>query len=639
MLQFQTSQSALSIRFARQPEDVQTLEGTVLASIGDAVVTGSKGESWPVPRDAFFCKYIPMPGVVTGEDGQYKKRLAFVQARQLERSETIVLSDGRGVLTGHIGDWCLTYGLGNQAFIRSDVFDESYVPSKSLAVCIGVEGSLLITAVAALVAAEASLREALPHTPIIFTTVDDSTAERSPLWFQVAATKPISAGRANEAHTTLTLSEIESASCNGALPGQIRRLQNLSTVSFSLDRIRELLTGFVSEANDPSEVELIAGQLLAIDELNAALQQGKDSAFIGAAPNSSASTANDTLRRVGAVADALAVESQKRWQELVLADTWSMAGVKNHRFFVRPFAMAWLLFGNSIVTLGLLAALGLAGFSELAEGCDAADWFSWTGCTSEGWKQWVGVSAFTLYIGALAVAWWRYAQAKVGRLEGKHQDYRLLAECLRAQYVLSVLGSSRCVADDFPAGKNAESSWVLIALRTLVATNTSSEVTSSARRRDPDDASTWAMKAFVGEQALYHETTLIKRREHAIGVLSSMGRWGAGLFLVCLVLLTVNVLSKVPNHDHAVFSPMGQHLLLILQVAGLAVWGSMRKVADTFALEQEVQRGMIVLEALKRVNSSDKQSIIRAAQLFARDQVDWHALHRSNPIEASTGGG
>ena len=637
---YQVLASAFEVTFPKAPLDIQTLEGVVACADGDAVVMGSKGESWPVPRSSFFRKYIPMPGVVAGENGRYQKRLAFVEARQLDREETIELSDGRGVLTGHIGDWCLTYGLSNQAFIRADIFAESYGPSKSVPVCIGVESALLDNAMADLVSAETELRAALPHTPIFFTPGCVGSADWAPICFQVAGIKPSFGGHAIANQTVLTPVELISLSGDGVLSGQIRRLQNRSALKFTIGRFQELLSGLFLKADEATEVGLLAAQLAAIDELNSALQRGDENEFfIDAVPTTLSFMANDGLRRVGAIADALAVESQKKWQELVMADTKTMASVKNKHWFVRPIAMAWLLFGNSIVALGLLAALGLAGFSELAEGCDGNDWFAWTGCTSVGWKHWVGFGAFTLYIGALVVAWCRYAVAKAGRFEGKHQDYRLLAECLRAQYVLSALGCSRCVADDFPVGKNAESSWVLFALRTLAATNASPDATTNARPPNPDDASSWAMEAFVREQARYHETTLIKRREHAIGVLSTIGRWGAGLFLVCLVLLTVNVLSKLLNHEDAVFSPMGQHMLLILQVAGLAVWGSMRKVMDTFALEEEIQRGLNVLEALKRATACDKQSIIRAVQLFARDQVDWHALHRSNPIEATTGGG
>lgn len=65
----------------------------------------------------------------------------------------------------------------------------------------------------------------------------------------------------------------------------------------------------------------------------------------------------------------------------------------------------------------------------------------------------------------------------------------------------------------------------------------------------------------------------------------------------------------------------------------------MRKTTDTFALNQEVQRGQIVLDALKRANAVNKRTIIQSAQLFAQDFVAWHALHISKPVEAATGGG
>jgi hypothetical protein len=639
-MNFQTSDSAFVVAFATSARSIQTLEGLVACAAGDAFVTGTKGESWPVPRDAFFRKYAPRPGVVAGMDGQYTKRLAFVQARQLDREETIELSDGRGTVTGQTGDWCLTYGIGNQAFIRSDIFSETYEPCKSVAVTIGVESTLLDNFIVELIDAETALRAALPHTPLIFTSGNVDDAYESPPWFRFARAKPSTGGDVTDAPIVLSLEEVTSGLGKTSLLDHISHLQSRTALSFTRDRFLGLLSSFFSESSEATYTELIAAQLAAIDELNAELQKGRASEFfIDAVPDELATAANDDLRRVGALADVLAVESQREWQQLVLADTKAIASLQNKSWFAKPFAMAWLLLGNSIVTLGMLAALGLAGFSELAEGCEAGDWFAWTGCTTEGWKQWVGFGAFALYIGALVIAWWRYAHAKASRCEGKHQDYRLLAECLRVQYVLSAIGETQCVADDFSAGRKAESSWVLLALRALTQQGRKLGIATDAGQGSANDSSAWAMKAFVEEQAGYHETTLIKRREHAIQVLSTMGRWGAGLFLVCLVLLIVNVMSKLLNHEAAVFSPMGQHVLLILQVAGLALWGSMRKVMDTFALEQEVQRGRIVLDALKRANASDKQSIIQAAKLFAQDQAAWHALRRSKPVEATTGGG
>lgn len=637
---FQVADRAFAVVFSKHTRKIQTLEGVVACAAGDAVVRGTKGESWPVPREAFFRKYTPMPGVVAGEDGQYTKRLAFVQARQLDREETIELSGSLGTLTGSVGDWCLTYGIGNQAFIRADIFSETYQPCKSVTVTVSVESALLDNAKVDFVDAETALRAALPHTPLIFTSVNVDDASGALPWFSLAGSKPSTGGDAADSPAVLSLEDVASRLGNRSLIDHIRHLQNRTALSFTWDRFRGLLFSFYSEVSEATDTGLIAAQLVAIDELNAELQNGRNNGFfIGAVPEALATAANDDLRRVGAVADVLAVESQRKWQQLVLADTKAIASLQNKSWFAKPFAMARLLLRNSIVTLGMLAALGLAGFSELAEGCEIGDWFAWTGCATEGWKHWVGFGAFALYIGALVVAWWRFALAKVHRYEGKHQDYRLLAECLRVQYVLSTLGVTRCVADDFSAGRQAESSWVLLALRALAQQGRKLGMAADAGQEWANDLSAWAMNAFVKEQARYHETTLIKRREHAIRVLSTMGRWGAGLFLVCLVLLIVNVMSKLLNHETAFFSPMGQHVLLILQVVGLALWGSMRKVMDTFALEQEVQRGLIVLNALKCATASDKQSIIQAAKVFAQDQAAWHALRRSKPVEATTGGG
>jgi hypothetical protein len=639
-MNYQVADSFYGVTFSKKSQIIETLEGNVACSAGDAIVTGSKGETWPVTREAFFRKYVPMRGLLAGDDGQYTKRLAFVQVRQLDREETIELSDGRGTVTGQTGDWCLTYGIGNQAFIRSDIFSETYEPCKSVSVTVSVESALLGDEIGDLLDAEAALRSALPHTPLIFTSLNADDACGALPWFSLARAKPSSGGNTADSPTVLSLKDVASRLGNRSLLDQIRLLQNRTAFSFTWDRFRGLLFSFYSEVSEDADTELIAAQLVAMDELNAELQKGRTNEFfIGAVPETLSTAANDDLRRVGAVADLLAVESQRKWQQLVLADTKAIASLQNKSWFAKPFAMAWLLLGNSIVTLGMLAALGLAGFSELAEGCETGDWFAWTGCSTEGWKHWVGFGAFALYIGALVVAWWRFALAKVHRYEGKHQDYRLLAECLRVQYVLSAMGVTQCVADDFSAGRQAESSWVLLALHALAQQGKKLGREADAGQGRDSDSSAWAMIAFVKEQARYHETTLIKRREHAIKALSTIGRWGAALFLVCLVLLIVNVMSKLLNQEAAVFGPMGQHVLLILQVAGLALWGSMRKVMDTFALEQEFQRGQIVLDALQRANASDKQSIIHAAKLFAQDQSAWHALRRSKPVEATTGGG
>lgn len=631
---YQAAEATYSAVFPKIALRVQTLEGSVACAAGDAVVTGSQGESWPVQRDDFFRKYTPNPGVVLGEDGQYTKRLAFVEARRLHCSETIRLNDERGILAGEIGDWCVTYGLNNQAFVRADIFERSYLHSKSITVRIGVKSILALHHTAAVVAAELALRKVLPHTPVVFVLQDTETKFTQPLWFKVTDDGAIADSHSSVAVLSLPqISEQDNVKC---LLSEIGRLQKQSVRTFTLDRLRSLVTGFFNDPAEAGEMVVIAAQLFEVNEFNSKLQADDvNEYFIGSVPESLDTRANGDLRRVGSVADLLAGVFQKKWQQLMLADSKAIACVKSTAVFLKPFAIIWLFLGGSIVTLGMLAALGLASFSELAEGCDSVDWFVWIGCSTEGWKHWMGFIAFAVYISALVVAWLRFASAKVSRFESMHQDYRLLAECLRVQYVLSALGVDTCIAEDFAEGKNTQSSWVLLALRSL----TGDKSHRSANCPKDSDVNEWAMKAFVNDQVSYHETTLIKRREDAIAVLSSIGRFGAGAFLLFFVLLIINVTSKLLHHDDAIFSPVGQHFLLILQVAGLAIWGSMRKVIDTFGFEQEVQRGLVVLSVLRRATKNDRESIVTAAKSFAQDQATWHALRRSRPVEATTGGG
>lgn len=635
---YQVADVVYRVEFQVAPVRVQTLEGEVDCAAGDAVVTGVRGESWPVQRAVFFRKYFPTEGTAPGQNGKYKRSLAFVQARELKQNEEMVLTDGRGRLRGQPGDWALTYGLDDHSFIRSDVLAESYEPSKSVPVFIGIDRAMLADELSDLRALELDLRAALPHTPLFLVPEGGEDGVKSDLWFHIIQAGPQRLpGRSGASHG-FPLSELVSSAGRESLLGQLRRLQERTILSFTIDRFRQLLGGFLSKSVEPGGVEEVAAQLVAVNEFNAALQNGLSSGFfIGAAPAALANEANDRMRLVGAVADALASDAQKKWQCAVLADTKSIADLNSAGVIAKPIAVLGLFIQacTSIVPLGILAALGLASFSELSEGCDASDFFAWSGCASEGWGRWVGLAAFVMYIGSLAVAWWRYAWAKVHRFESKHQDYRLLAECLRAQYVLSALGEGRSVADDLTAGEATESSWVRLVLRHLQ----SQESTATHLTPDSTLLNQWAMESFVNDQTKYHETTLIARRESASDVLTATGQYGAGLFLICLVLLTVNVVSKFIAHEEAVFSPMGQHLVLILQVAGLALWGSLRKVIDIFALEQEAQRGRTVLSFLKKATVSDRQSIVAAARFFSQDQLDWHTLHRSRPIEATTGGG
>src|SRR4030095_14717175 len=52
---------------------------------GDAIVTGSKGESWPIARAIFDATYAPTPGGRAGADGTFVKKPLPLPAVQIKQ--------------------------------------------------------------------------------------------------------------------------------------------------------------------------------------------------------------------------------------------------------------------------------------------------------------------------------------------------------------------------------------------------------------------------------------------------------------------------------------------------------------------------------------------------------------------------
>jgi hypothetical protein len=103
-----------------------TPEGHVRYDVGDAIVKGERGDSWPVARATFCELYEPVAGTVGGKAGRYRKKSrGFLAMPLLERSR-VDLSDGRGVLTGGAGDWIVDYGKGDLAIVRAEAFSRLY---------------------------------------------------------------------------------------------------------------------------------------------------------------------------------------------------------------------------------------------------------------------------------------------------------------------------------------------------------------------------------------------------------------------------------------------------------------------------------------------------------------------------------
>ena len=116
----------VSVRFARKAGVLQTLEGPVSYKARDALLTGSVGEEWPVPRASFMETYAQLPPTKAGRPGLYAKRPLPVWAIQIQDDFCVQLAEGGGILRGAPGDWLVQYGLGDYGIVRADIFEDIY---------------------------------------------------------------------------------------------------------------------------------------------------------------------------------------------------------------------------------------------------------------------------------------------------------------------------------------------------------------------------------------------------------------------------------------------------------------------------------------------------------------------------------
>jgi len=114
------------VRFARGGGICQTREGPVPYRTNDAILTGVKGEQWPVERATFEQRYRPLFDGSMGMDGDYVKDPIDVLAVQMDDAMRIPMRAG-GELHGRPGDWLLQYAPGDYGVISDSIFRDTYV--------------------------------------------------------------------------------------------------------------------------------------------------------------------------------------------------------------------------------------------------------------------------------------------------------------------------------------------------------------------------------------------------------------------------------------------------------------------------------------------------------------------------------
>jgi hypothetical protein len=116
----------IEVEFAAAACDVQTPEGLVHARAGDAILTGTEGERWPVSRERFFRKYRPKPPTIAGARGLYLSLPSQIHALPMSEPFEVLLVDGVSRLQGVSGDWLVDYGDGSLGIVARAIFAKTY---------------------------------------------------------------------------------------------------------------------------------------------------------------------------------------------------------------------------------------------------------------------------------------------------------------------------------------------------------------------------------------------------------------------------------------------------------------------------------------------------------------------------------
>ncbi len=111
----------LKAEFAKKEGTCKTKEGEQPYSKGDAIMTGTKGEQWPIPRDVFDETYEK-----TDNGGMYAKKALPVPGLQMDVEFTVNVSWSNEPLVGKSGDWLVQYGPGDHGIVSREIFEETY---------------------------------------------------------------------------------------------------------------------------------------------------------------------------------------------------------------------------------------------------------------------------------------------------------------------------------------------------------------------------------------------------------------------------------------------------------------------------------------------------------------------------------
>jgi len=122
----------VTVRIAAVDGVLLTWEGSVAYKAGDALLTGAKGEEWPVEAARFGTTYRPVAPTQSGQSGLYEKLPMIVRAHQAQSAQRLQLSNERGSLRARAGDWIIQAPDGDRWVVADEVFHETYEAADDL---------------------------------------------------------------------------------------------------------------------------------------------------------------------------------------------------------------------------------------------------------------------------------------------------------------------------------------------------------------------------------------------------------------------------------------------------------------------------------------------------------------------------
>jgi PGDYG protein len=98
----------------------------VAFKVADAIVTGTKGETWPIASATFEATYSPVAGGRMWHDGKFFKKPVPVLGVQMKEPFAVTASWGR--LQGKSGEWLVQYNEAGKDFgiVGEALFQETY---------------------------------------------------------------------------------------------------------------------------------------------------------------------------------------------------------------------------------------------------------------------------------------------------------------------------------------------------------------------------------------------------------------------------------------------------------------------------------------------------------------------------------